>query len=305
MSASPAGWGAVLALAGYLLVAPPVLLLGPLAGLLLLSRPGTAREWVCVIVAGTWSLLWLNQPGGLAAQFARAGAVLLTGMFLALTVWRPSPGFSRALIASALAGAALLVWMWHLGVGWGEIQRAVEHDLLAYNRELSLRFGDPARARPGTVEMLHQMSSMVRSVGTLYPALMAVAGLGGLQLASSWYHRIARRPLGPPPAPFKAFQFSDQLVWGWVVGLGLCLLPLPLVWASVGANLLFVWAVLYALRGLAVFSVGSGRVSRPVIATVALVAMFLLPFVLAGLTLLGLADTWLDFRRRLVTTSAT
>ena len=66
-----------------------------------------------------------------------------------------------------------------------------------------------------------------------------------------------------------------------------------------------VWAVLYALRGLAVFSVGSGRVSRPVIATVALVAMFLLPFVLAGLTLLGLADTWLDFRRRLVTTSAT
>jgi hypothetical protein len=27
--------------------------------------------------------------------------------------------------------------------------------------------------------------------------------------------------------------------------------------------------------------------------------MFLLPFVLGGLTLLGLADTWLDFRRRL------
>jgi hypothetical protein len=29
------------------------------------------------------------------------------------------------------------------------------------------------------------------------------------------------------------------------------------------------------------------------------VAVMLLPFVLAGLTLLGLADTWLDFRRRL------
>jgi hypothetical protein len=27
--------------------------------------------------------------------------------------------------------------------------------------------------------------------------------------------------------------------------------------------------------------------------------MFLLPFVFGGLTLLGLADTWLDFRRRL------
>jgi hypothetical protein len=29
------------------------------------------------------------------------------------------------------------------------------------------------------------------------------------------------------------------------------------------------------------------------------VTLLLLPFVLGGLTLLGLADTWLDFRRRL------
>jgi hypothetical protein len=31
--------------------------------------------------------------------------------------------------------------------------------------------------------------------------------------------------------------------------------------------------------------------------------MFLLPFVVSGLLLLGLADTWLDFRRRLATPS--
>jgi hypothetical protein len=302
---SRAGWGAVLALAGYLLLAPPVLLFGPLAGLLLLSRPGTTREWVWLIVAGTWSALWLNQPGGLAGQFARADAVLLTGMFLALTVWRPSARFSRALVASALAGAALFVWMWHLDVGWGEIQRAVEHDLWAYNREFIMRLGEAARSRPGTAGMLAEMASMVRTIGSLYPALMTVASLGGLRLAWTWYHRIARRPVGAPPAPFTAFQFSDHLIWGWVVGLGLCLLPLPRGGAFVGANLLLVWAVLYAIRGLAVFSAGSGRISGPVIATIALVAMLLLPFVVAGLTLLGLADTWLDFRRRLVTTSAT
>jgi hypothetical protein len=297
--------GAILALAGFLLLAPPVLLFGPLAGLLLLSRPGTPREWVWLLVAGTWSALWLNQPGGLAAQFVRADAVLLTGMFLALTVWRPSGRFSRALVASALAATALVVWMWHLDVGWGEIQRAVEHDLWAYNRELIVRLGEAARSRPGTARMLDEMSSMVRSIGSLYPALITIAGLAGLRLAWTWYHRISRHPLGGPAAPFTAFQFSDQLVWGWVVGLGLCLLPLPPVWASIGANLLLVWAVLYAIRGLAVFSAGSGRISGPVVATIAFVAMFLLPFVLAGLTLLGLADTWLDFRRRLVTTSAT
>ncbi len=29
------------------------------------------------------------------------------------------------------------------------------------------------------------------------------------------------------------------------------------------------------------------------------ISMFLMPFVVGGLTLLGLADTWLDFRRRM------
>jgi hypothetical protein len=294
----------VLALASYLILAPPVLLFGPLAGLLLLSRPSTLREWLWIGGAGIWCAVWLNQPGGLAAQFARAGAVLLTGTFVALTLWRPSSRFSRSLTATALAGAALVIWMWHLGLEWGEIQRAVEHNLWTYNREFIARVGDVARS-PGTEGMLDEMSSAVRTIGSIYPALMILGSIAGLRLAWIWHHRIARRPIGQPPARFTAFQFSDQLVWGWVLGLALCLLPLPGAWALAGENLLFVWAVLYAVRGLAVFSAGSGRVPGPVLATLTIIAMFLLPFVAAGLTLLGLADTWLDFRRRLVPTSAT
>jgi hypothetical protein len=151
-------------------------------------------------------------------------------------------------------------------------------------------------AEPG---LLDEMSAMVRTIASFYPALLILGTLAGLSLAWVWHRRIAQRPLGPPPAGFSAFEFSDQLVWGWVVGLALCLLPLPGLWRLVGANLLMVWAVLYALRGLAVFSVGSRRVPGPVIATLTIIAMFLLPFVVGGLTLLGLADTWLDFRRRL------
>jgi hypothetical protein len=215
-----------------------------------------------------------------------------------LTVWRPSGQFSRVLATAAVAGIALAVWMWQLGIGWAEVQRAVVHDLWSYNRELMLRLEQaaPGSTAPG---LLDEMSAMIRTVGSFYPALLTLAGLAGLRLAWSWHHRIARRPLGPPPAPFAAFKFSDQLVWGWVLGLGLCVLPLPGVWRAVGINLLMVWAVLYAVRGLAVFSAGSKRVPGLVIATLTLIAMFLLPFVLGGLTLLGLADTWLDFRRRL------
>ena len=293
-----AGWGATLLLVGYLLLAPPVLFFGPLAGLLLLTRPGTLREWLWLFGAVAWTIIWLNLSGGLAAQFSRAAAVLLTGTFLALTLWRPSGRFSRVLAATAVAGVALTVWMAHLGVDWSEIRRAVEHDLWTYNRELMMRVGEAAPAS-GAQGLMDEMSATVRTIGVLYPALLAVASMAGLRLAWSWHHRIARRPLGPPPPPFSAFEFSDQLVWGWIVGLGLCLLPLPEVWTTVGVNLLMVCAILYAVRGLAVFAAGSKRVPGAVIATLTVIAMFLLPFVVGGLTLLGLADTWLDFRRRL------
>jgi hypothetical protein len=269
-----------------------------LAGLLLLSRPGTLREWLWLLGAVGWTVIWLNQSGGLAAQFAHAAAVLVTGTFLALTVWRPSGRFSRVLAATALAGAALTLWMGHLGVDWSEVRRAVEHDLWTYNRDLIMRLGEAATSS-GARSLMDEMSATVRTIGVLYPALLTIGSVAGLRLAWSWHHRIARRPLGAPLPAFSAFEFSDQLVWGWIVGLGLCLLPLPEVWMTVGVNLLMVCAILYAVRGLAVFSAGSKRVPGAVIATLTVIAMFLLPFVMGGLTLLGLADTWLDFRRRL------
>jgi hypothetical protein len=287
----------VLLLLGYLLFAPPVLLFGPLAGLLLLARPHTAREWLWLVVSVAASATWLNQAGGLAGQFTRAGAVLLTGTFLALTVWRPSGKFSRVLGTTAIAGVALVLWMWHLGLGWDEVQRAVERDLWTYNQDVLTRLGEVGQTYPDG--FLNQMADMIRTMGAFYPALFTLACIAGLRLAWIWHHRIARHPLGQRPERFTAFEFSDQLVWGWVVGLSLCLLPLPEFGQAVGANLLLVWAVLYAVRGLAVFFAGSRRVPGVVLATITLVAMFLLPFVLGGLTLLGLADTWLDFRRRL------
>jgi hypothetical protein len=298
---TPWTWGAIAVLIGYLLFAPPVLLFGPLAGLLLLTRPTSMREWLCLMGTGIWTVLWLNQGGGLAAQVARAGAVLLIGTFLALTVWRPSARFSRALAATALAGVALTLWMWRLDIAWGAVRRAVENELWTYNRQIMLRLGVIGGTEFAGQGLLDQMSATVRTIGAFYPALLFLAGLAGLRLAWTWYHRIVARPVGPAPAAFAAFKFSDQLVWGWVAGLGLCLLDRPAWTAGLGSNLLLVWSALYAVRGLAVFSAGSKRVPRPVIATLSVVAMFLLPFVVGGLTLLGLADTWLDFRRRLAT----
>jgi hypothetical protein len=162
-----------------------------------------------------------------------------------------------------------------------------------------LRLGDIGGTETAGQMLLDQMSATVRNIAAFYPALFFLAGLAGLLLAWSWYHRIVTRPVGPPPASFASFRFSDQLVWGWVLGVGLCVLRLPPIWGVLGSNLLLVWSVLYAARGLAVLSVGSRRLPGPIMATIGVVAMVLLPFVVGGLTLLGFADTWLDFRRRL------
>jgi hypothetical protein len=283
----------VLLFAGYLLVAPPMFVFGPLAGLLLLSRPATLREWVWLAIAGLWSAVWLSETGGLTGQFARAAAVLVSGSYLALTVWRPSNQLSRCLAATGGAAVALGGWMVGLGVRWAELREAIHLDLSAFDRVARSQW----QGMSGASQALADLSAMTDTVSTLFPGLLALAAIAGLRLAWTWYHRIAERPIGPAPAPFVAFSFNDQIVWGLVAGVALSLVPVPAA-RVVGANLVLVWAALYAVRGLAVFAALTSRVPGPVLLALGVVTLLLLPFVLGGLTLLGLTDTWLDFRRR-------
>ena len=114
-------------------LAPPVLLFGPLAGLLLLSRPGTLREWVWMVGAGT-------LVGRLAAAARRTGGSVRPGRRGAADRHLRGPDalaalarLSRALTATALAGAALVDLDVASRASDGrEVQRAVEHDLWTY-----------------------------------------------------------------------------------------------------------------------------------------------------------------------------
>jgi len=254
---------------------------------------------VWLLAALAWSALWLQQAGGLGAQFARAAAVLVSGSFLALTLWRPSNRVSQALAATGGAALGLAIWMYGLGLEWSALRAAVVSELAALQRGMRGSWAGIA----GASEMSAQMSAMADTVSILYPGLLALAAIAGLRLAWAWYHRIADRPVGAPPAPFSAFGFSDQLVWGWVIGLAMALVPEPASIRLIGANILLVWGALYATRGMAVFVTGAWRTPKSVLTVLALVTLVLLPFVLCGLTMVGLADTWLDFRRRLTPTT--
>ena len=212
-------WGQVLALAGFLLLAPADVPVRPARRRCCWS-PGPRRSgsgsgcWArCA-----WSGLWLHRPAGWARQFARAAAVLVSGSFLALTLWRPSNRLSHALAATGGAAVALAVWMYGLGLRWSALRAAVENELAAFQSGNARPSGSalagvvrtcPPRCprwRTRCPSSTPPCSPSRRSRGCGWPGPGTTGSPGGRS--------------APPPAPFTAFGFSDQLVWGWVVGLG-------------------------------------------------------------------------------------
>ena len=297
-------WGLAWLLALFMIVVPPVFMLAPLVTLLLVSRPSSGREWFW-LVAGSLLVVLSVAPGdGLSAGFVRATGVLATGAFVAMSVWRPDRLFRRAAWGAGIGFVAALAWTAWLGYGWNDVERAIGAEL----RELFLTQARAAEARAlgGVVtESLRQMADGASRSASFYPALLTLTAIAGLAIAWRGYHWIARRPLGSEGGPFASFRFSDQAVWLLALSLAVVLLPDSGVglfgaparqWA---ANLLAVMVALYVARGLAIFAAVARRTPRAVLIAVGIASVVLWPFAASGLALLGLADSWVDFRRRL------
>jgi hypothetical protein len=295
------GW--LLLVVVYLLVAPGILLLGPLAGLLLVARPVSRQAWVTVLLAATWCLLWVVQPGDLHEQFLRAYSVAVIGAWIVLVAQAPERGLRQAVLAIAVASAVTFGWMFALGIQYGEVQasaaRALSYFWLAQAR-LAEQFWGESRAELSAP--LFELAGQSRMLAEMVPGGLVLATLAGLALAWRGHFGLAVRPLLAAPKPVAGFTFSDHAVWLVVISLALLLIPgaaaVPGV-EQVAANVLLVMLVLYALRGAAVFRAGTGRVSPLGIALYTVLTVLMFVFVATGLTLLGLADTWLDFRRRM------
>lgn len=285
-------WLAVL----FLLVAPPAFLLAPLVGLLVCSRPATWREWIWLLLGGAAVVYWLAQGGDVAEQSVRALSVLAAGAFVALTLADEATPVTRALTAAGIAVAALAAWCGVLGVSWDVLRMSVTRTLETAFRSMAAQ---APGASPETSAAFRQMAEAAPAWAAAMPGLVYVQAVIGMLLAWGLHRRIARHPLGEAAPPFGAFRFSDQLVWVVVAGLALVLFPTSPPLRDVGTNCLVVGGTLYAARGLAVVRSAAGRVPAPTTIAIGFATLVLLPFVLGGLTLLGLADTWLDFRGRL------
>lgn len=162
-------------------------------------------------------------------------------------------------------------------------------------KELETKWPSLAAAN---VQTQAQLDVLPRMAAVLFPALLALESLAALALAWGIYHRVSRVRLGAPLALLRDFRFSDQLVWGVIVGATIMLLPSLAADGGrvVGANLLVFFGVLYALRGLGVLTWMAP--SRFVMVFIISAAFLALPLLSAFALGVGLVDTWLDWRSR-------
>ena len=269
---------------------PAICLTGPLAGCLILARPHGLREWAWVGAAITISALGFGAASSLAQQIFFAYGVAFTGSFLALRIWRPGPALARATVAAVDTAALVAIGAWALRLEWSSIRSDLEAD---FQRALALvTSGSPV---PGS--QMDQLRETMATMASVYPGIAVLGAMGGGALASALAWHITGGRSGPEPRTFRSFTFNDHLIWGAILNLGLVLLPLPAPFSDFAANSMVVWAGIYIARGAAVMGSTAGLWPLPLRISLALVALLLLPYALGGLLLLGLADTWLDFRR--------
>jgi hypothetical protein len=291
-------------LVGYLLTAPKAFVLGPLAVLLLLSRPRTGREWLWIALSVAAAAVVLRFPATLTDRTVRAAGAFFTGAFVIVTLLGLRSLAHRTLLAIGASAGATVGWFAWLGITWGDLQAAFTADYWATWRLLSptLPESPPVAGEVvtgGAADLALQLAAALRDASALMPGLLAVFALGGGYLAWTWYWRVAARPLGPAPLPFRALRFSDHLVWLLIVAAAVAMLGGATPVGVVGSNLLVLMLALYAGRGLAVIQTALLPAPPFFAVLLSVTALALLPLALASCVLIGTADTWLDFRRRM------
>lgn len=289
----------LVALLALFVLAPwGIFLLAPLAGLLAVSRPASVRAiaWLAVSVAA--SAAWAASNGDLLGQVLSAWAVLIAGAFAILALsarWRV---LTKAMVAIAMGTAALAALGLALDLpGWRTIELMFARQLAADFAAMTERFAAMGEGGQPAAEVAGQMQAQSRWLAATMPGTLVLTMLAGLGLAWRWHEVVADKPVGPAARPFAEFTFGDRWVWVVIAALAV-VLAVPLTQPGIAAaNVLLVALGLYALRGVAIANWFARHLPRPIAVTVVVAAILLAGFTVSGLTLLGLADVWLNFRR--------
>ncbi len=305
--AQGAFFAAGMAAAGLLaiLVPPlffPAVLFIPLPLVVLVRRYDLKTGLFAVVIFCALLFLFAGfNPAGIILVLQTAPLGLLLGVLLKNHV---SAGVSIVVGALTLAAFALLglaVSFWATGnnplAAGEEMEQAMERAADWYTR-----LGITEELPRSELEQI--IAQTAKFVNQLFPAhLVTLCILNALftyLLARKALQKIAC-PL-PPLPPFVRWQFPWQTSWGLIAGLGLTLGgdALHIFPAAVlGKNILYVFAFLYLIAGLAVAAFYLAKWKVPGLLRIFLLcfAFIYLPLAAAVIVMLGVMDSFLNLRR--------
>lgn len=272
------------------------------------------RAWLAIVwcAAAGWVLAHAAGSGHSGYDRLACGWALVLGAgFGFATLLDERRGFfARALTALSVAAVAAGVALALGGVPAQRVRESVRAEAAVRHAPFMAQWGelraspvmrDLASRDPDAAAQLESWSERYAALPGLvargFPALLLLESLAALALAWSLYHRMSRTRIGPPLGQLRHFRFSDQLVWGLIVGLVIAAVPTLAPLRGAGVNLLVFFGTLYALRGLGVLA----WLFKPGwLAAVALAVTvpLLFPLYAAGALAFGVGDTWIDWRRR-------
>ena len=267
------------------LVAVPFLLLvvtNTLRGYAIL---GATLVAIIIVMVGPYDGMWYLERGW---------ALLLGSCFVGLSIARPKMKISdRALEAvfGALVLAAILMTL--MSGAWNIVDWVISDRVRATVAQV-IALGGSEGLAPALITAFYQTAD---AQILIFPALTALASMSALLL--SWWLFIffsgrSEEALGS----VKNFRFNDHLIWMLVVGLFLLFTRWNEPLQRLGSNAVVFIGALCAVRGAAVIVFITGGFSVLGYAMTFLGLVIVPPIVLGGAVLIGIADIYLDFRKR-------
>ncbi len=318
-------WGPVLAFLALLVLpaAPPFALLLPVDQTLILLAPALAMAAVAGwrnggrgVLAATWTLfavwvVWVPADPSPFDLLVRGWAVLLAASFAgSLVLSGEWPFLPRALLAILAALVLSVLAVSFTDGGLTMVAAVVSDEFSRRSQEMQAawreftaqpQWQDLAQSNAGADQLAAQVEAQFTALPTaaraLVPAMLALESLAVLALSWALYHRFGRARVGPPLAPLRELRFHDALIWGLIGGLVVLVVPMPNVVAALGVNTLVFFGALYAVRGLGVL-VWFLKPGRWMVVVWSVVLVMFWSIIAAVALVIGVGDTWLDWRRR-------
>jgi hypothetical protein len=276
---------------------------------------GGSLTMAVVTGAGAVWIVWSSLRTGVSGDMLSVGWSVLAGAAfgLALMASRSKWFLGKGVVAvlAALLLSALLVVITPSGLV--AFDRTVD-TVLAVRGSSDLQNWRVARSQmtranstrsdSASVAVLdsfeENVSDLPRLARAVQPSLLALQTLVAMALAWALFHRFSRTRLGDELGRLRDFRFNDHWIWSVIVGLVLALLPALESLRPLGINLLVFFGALYAMRGAAVLAwfLRPGRALLGLMVGVALL-LLLRDGAAIALGLVGLGDTWADWRRRI------